>query len=204
MSDRNTTTYRPTQQARDQASAAAALGRLAQRERELFEAPAATAETPPEPEVPDVKIEGESLWVQRASGGIMIVRDTGRSTNGTEVVTFRKSISEDGDGDAYVTMTRRDFLIQHRQYGQEKDNSSSTTIPMVALAPDEEWECQDGSGSSMIITQVDYRRETVHGRDMKSQKARQIPFVQFTTGRWRKIVRKSAYARLRNPEIGED
>ena len=183
--------YRPTG-VPEAAAHAATLHRLRQEERssrDLFESPE-SVEIP----VPDIPIDKESAWVQRMSGDVMVVLDVIQATDGTDAISFRRRSAEEVE--PAVTMTRRDFLIHHKPHMPSTD---ARMPPMIPVAVDEEWECSDGSG--MVITQVDHRKEIVYGDDVKTKRHRQIPFVQFATGRWRKIVRRSVYERLRQPEI---
>lgn len=197
----NVEVYRPTGAA-DAAAAAAALHQLRREDQQhrvpapssLFEAE--SHETP----IPDIAIDKESVWVQRMSGDLMVVLDIIKATDGSEVVQFRRSNADEIE--PAVTMSRRDFLTYHRQFVRASEPEKKTPTPMLQISVDEEWECQDGSG--MIITQVDFRKEIVYGDDLKTKRHRQIPFVQFIAGRWRKIVRRSVYDRLRKPEISLD
>jgi hypothetical protein len=151
-------------------------------------------ESNPEVPVADIPIEKESIWIQRASGDLVVVIDLFKATDGSDVVSFKRSSAEEVE--PAVTMSRRDFLIYHRPH---KPSTAEQSKPLVEVSVDEEWECQDGS--AMIVTEVDARKEIVFGDDTKTRKHRQIPFGQFALGRWRKIIRRSVYERLRKPEI---
>ena len=187
-----TVPLRPTT-AGDMAAAHSALTRLAR--SDIFEA-ADSTNTP----IADVPIKIDSLWVQRVSGATMVVGEVFVSTDGIDVVKFKNLVAEENEPSS--TMTKLDFLLQHRAFTTKGSEDAPAPKPMIEISPDEEWECSDGSG--MIVTQIDFRKETVYGDDTKSRKHRQIPFIQFITGRWRKIVRRSVYERLRNPEVGLD
>lgn len=199
--------YAPIVPEGTQQAAADTLRRLRQEDqqqrapvgRDIFEAPN-IVETP----IPDIPIDRESIWVQRLGGHLMVVLDIIKATDGTDAISFRRSSAEDIE--PAVTMSRRDFLSYHRPFVSAASSSADAAVkpsqPIINVSIDEEWQCQDGSG--MIITQVDFRKEIVYGDDLKTKKHRQIPFVQFVTGRWRKVVRKSVYERLRQPEISLD
>lgn len=153
---------------------------------------------PPETPIADLPVEKESVWVQRATGDLVIVVDLIKATDGSDVVSFRRN-SADDIAEAAVTMSRRDFLIYHRAFPVNAPENATPAKPMIEVMINEEWECNDGS--AMIITQVDFRKEVVFGDDLKTKKHRSIPFGQFAMGRWRKIVRRSVYDRIRQPEI---
>lgn len=159
----------------------------------IWEAASASADAT----IAETSVEKESVWVQRASGDLMVVLDFIKAQDGSDAISFRRSAAEDIE--PAVTMTRRDFLMHHRPFITAAEVEASPTKPPIEVTIDEEWECQDGSG--MIVTQVDFRREFVYGEDLKTKRRRQIPFTQFMAGRWRKIVRRSIYDRLRKPEI---
>ncbi len=186
--------YRPPGNTVEQAQAAV-LRRVIQESpgRELFDS-SANPETP----VPDVEVEKENVWVQRASGDLMIVLDIIKATDGTDAIQFRRSSAEDIE--PAVVMTKRDFIINHRRYTPtSSEEPAKAPKPMIEVSVDQEWECQDGS--AMIVTQVDHKREIIFGDDLKTKKHRQIPFTQFATGRWRRIIRRSIYDRIRHPEL---
>jgi hypothetical protein len=191
----NDMVYRPTGPAETSAQAAALRQLRDQRApapaRDLFEVE--SVETP----MPDIAIDKESVWVQRMSGDLMVVLDIVKATDGSEAISFRRSNAEEME--PAVTMSRRDFLTYHRQYVASSSEAEKPKTPMVEISVDEEWECQDGSG--LMVTQVDFRKEIVYGDDLKTKRHRQIPFIQFIAGRWRKIVRRSVYDRIRRPEI---
>jgi hypothetical protein len=181
--------YRATGQTEIEA-AAASLHRLRNETIATLELP--NIETP----VQDTPIEKESIWVQRATGDLVVVIDTLKAIDGLDVIAFSRN-SADGI-EPSVTMARRDFLIHHRAHTHSSEDVAPSK-PMIEVSVQEEWECQDGT--SLIITRVDFRKEIIYGDDMKTKKHRQIPFAQFALGRWRKIVRRSIYDRIRQPEI---
>lgn len=166
-----------------------------QEREDLFETP-----TPAETPIVDIAVDKESMWVQRASGDLVVVIDVLKATDGTDAISFRRSTAEDLEPS--VTMTKRDFIIHHRKYSPSSDEAAKSDPPMIEVSIDQEWECQDGS--AMQITQVDFKREIVFGDDLKTKKHRQIPFAQFAAGRWRRIIRRSVYDRIRNPEFNLD
>ncbi len=145
--------------------------------------------------VPDLPIDLQTTWIQRNGGKLIVVEEIVRAQDGSEAIKFRNATD---DSEAAVTMIRRDFLIYHRPHVPTTD-APPPVPPMINVQIAEEWESQDGSG--IIITQIDSRREIVHGDDVKTKKHRQIAFIEFATGRWRRIIRRSVYDRIRKPEI---
>jgi hypothetical protein len=178
---------------------ASALHRL-RREDERFRVPAPAdifEARPIETPIPEIPIDRESVWVARIGGDTVRVIGILRAIDGSDVISFRSNRGEEEAPG--VTMSRRDFLTYHRAYVSPSEGETVSKTPPIEIVIDEEWACQDGS--SLRVTQVDFRKEIVHGDDLKTRKHRQIPFTQFLAGRWRKIIRRSVYDRIRNPEI---
>jgi hypothetical protein len=151
----------------------------------------------PTPRPADVPIAIGSRWVQRQSGMIMDIVAVTKAIDGNEVVTMKRS----GSDDAATRLLKDDFLEHHRPYGDagEKTNVSGTQFE---ISIGEEWE-EVAGGGMITVTNIDVRREMVHGDEPGSKRGRQIPFAQFTSGRWRRLIRRSAYDRLRKPDLGE-
>lgn len=178
---------------------AAALHRLRQQEeaahqqQALFGAMSKTAAIP----FQDVIIDKDSLWSQRTGGTLVVVTDVRRQADGAESIQFRQSTHDDRQPS--VIMTREDFLLNHRLC------TTGEVVPQQPFdaAVEEEWEhVQDRS--SIIITEIDTRREVIHGRDIRTGRIRQIPFVQFTANKWQKVIRRSIYDRLRSSDLDSE
>ena len=178
---------------------AAALHRLRQQEeaahqqQAIFGAMSRIAAIPSQ----EVYIDTDSLWSQRTSGTVVVVTEVRKQTDGSESIRFRQSTHDDRQ--PTVSMTREDFLLSHKLC------VAGEAIPpqLFDAAVEEEWEhIQDRS--SIVITEIDTRREVIHGKDIRTGRTRQIPFVQFSANKWQKIVRRSIYDRLRRPDLDSD
>jgi hypothetical protein len=198
----NPVLYRPP--GLEDGQAAEVLHRLRDQNQTLPVVPQAFVKTPvTETPLPEIPVVRDSLWVQRASGEIVVVVDILRAQDGSDVISFHRSTAEETEPS--VSMTRQDFLVHHRLYVSSSDKETQLAeikkqLPKIAVSPNEEWGCTDGSG--ILVTEVDFRKEAVYGNDVRTGKRRQIPFSQFAmAGQWRKIVRRSIYERIRQPDF---
>lgn len=153
----------------------------------------------PELELPEEVQEQEALvavpdgsrWTQRASGNVIEVERVVRSQDGEAVVRYRRMT--DDPINPTMSMLRRDFLQNHTPFILPDSTSPGTPLP-IDVASGDEWE--SSNGDIIIIATVDPKREIVQAEERTSKRRRMIAFVEFTNGRWRKIVRRTAYDRL--------
>lgn len=145
----------------------------------------------PESPVMDNEITAESQWIQKSSADIIEVLGIERALDGSPIIRFRRTAE---DNEPAVRLSRPDFLALHRPYNPNHPSSVDPSKPPIEITIGEEWASSDGD--SIVISSVDGRKEIVYGDDLNTKKRRQIPFAQFEGGRWRKVVRRSAYARI--------
>jgi hypothetical protein len=122
------------------------------------------------------------------------ILDVELATDGTNVVVFRR-VTHEGDAEPSVRLNRRDFIRAHRPWVPDLPAPPPAAIEVHV---GEEWASTDGD--ELIVTSVDPRKEIVHGDDPKAKRKRQIPFSQFAGDKWRRIIRKSALARILEQE----
>jgi hypothetical protein len=127
-------------------------------------------------------------WVNRSTGDIVEVDHLGRSTDGGDPIVHFKRISDTHESNSVVL--QRDFENMFRPFAQETPKIAERVVEVLK---DEEWEHGE-SGEVVRIDQVDTKRNLVIV--MASDKRRSVPMLDFVQAKWRKIVRKTAYARL--------
>jgi len=158
-----------------------------------------SAETSVEDDTPLVAIAPKTLWVNRRNGQIYQVLEVDQRPGNTVIIGL-KAFSDDADART-VRMVRADFLRYHRPYDTVVDVPSTYQNPPVLLTVDEEWESVNGD--VVTIVHVDTRTDMVTGLLQDSKQRRPIKMAEFNSGKWRKIVRKTAFDRL-NSDDGED
>jgi hypothetical protein len=128
-------------------------------------------------------------WVNRSNGEVVEVDHLGASTdNGETVVHFRR-VSDDME--VNLVLLLRDFESMFRPFTHETPRS---TVERVAeVLKDEEWEHIESLAVVRIDT-VDTKRNLVVVLD--KEKRRSVNMIDFVNGKWRKIIRRTAYARL--------
>ena len=151
---------------------------------------------------PNAIIEKGSQWVHRDTASVITVTNVIDIEDGSEAIGFRQDI---GGGILVPTMTmlRADFLTNYLPQPEEDPEASQPGPPPFKIAVEEEWECLS-DGSCIIVTEVDFRKENVFGEDTTTKKPRKIPLSLFLKKRWRKVVRRSVYDLIRNPNAGSE
>jgi hypothetical protein len=131
-------------------------------------------------------------WSNRSNGEIVEVTELGRSTDRGDTVVHFKRISDDLE--AGVVLMQLDFVTLYKPMDEPAAMAKLREESIVEVLKDEEWEHID-SGETGVIDAVDTKRNLVViiGKDTKRRTVRMIEFVN---NKWRKIVRKTAYARL--------
>jgi hypothetical protein len=151
---------------------------------------------------PNAVIEKNSRWIHRDTASVVTVTNVLRTEDGSEAIGFRQDI---GGGILVPTMTmlRADFLTNYLPQHEENSEVFQPEPPPFDISVNEEWECLS-DGSCIVVTEVDFIKENVFGEDTKTKKPRKIPLSLFLKKRWRKIVRRSIYDRIRNPDTLPD
>ena len=128
-------------------------------------------------------------WSNRSNGEIVEVTELGRSTDRGDTVVHFKRISDDLE--AGVVLMQLDFVTLYKPIDAEP---AAREEPTVEVLKDEEWEHID-SGETGVVDTVDTKRNLVIiiGKDKHRRSVRMIDFVN---NKWRKIMRRTAYARL--------
>ncbi len=129
-------------------------------------------------------------WVNRSTGDIVEVDHLGRSTEGGEPVVHFKRVSDSLE--VNTVLLQRDFETMFRPFTQE-GNFKRSTESVVEVLKDEEWEHVE-SGEAVKIDSVDTKRNLVIV--VAKDKRKSVPMLDFVNAKWRKIVRKTAFARI--------
>lgn len=137
---------------------------------------------------PSPFINKGSRWVNRSTGELVEVDRLGRSTEGDEPVVHFKRVSDSHEVNSVLLL--RDFEVIHRSYTQEFTRTSEAVAEVLK---DEEWEHVE-TGEVVVIDSVDTKRNLVIV--VAKEKRRSVLMLDFVNCKWRKIVRRTAYARL--------
>jgi hypothetical protein len=121
-----------------------------------------------------------SRWIQPENGRLVqaiSLRDG--------IVTFQQ--------DSWVNrLTIDDFVSSHRPYAKDLAQEPEVT-PLTPVFPNEEYESLEGV---IRVVSIDSKRERVEVTWADGHRRNAINLREFTTGRWRKIERRSFYERL--------
>jgi hypothetical protein len=129
-----------------------------------------------------------SRWVNRGSGQIVEVSHMGRATDSGDPVVHFKPISDDHA--ANTVALQPDFEALYRPLVPE---TTGRDEPIIEILKDEEWEHVE-TGDTVVIEAVDTKRNliTVVAKDRR----RSVRMIDFVNNKWRKIVRRTAFARV--------
>jgi hypothetical protein len=135
--------------------------------------------------------------VNNSNGDIVEVAYLGRSTDGSEPVVHFKRISDTLESNQMMLL--RDFETMHRVFAHDTTKRRERET-VVEVLKDEEWEHVE-SGEVVRIDSVDTKRNLVivmggATTPTVSAKRRSVPMLDFVNAKWRRIVRKTAFARL--------
>jgi len=133
-------------------------------------------------------------WVNRGTGEIVEVVRLGSSTDGNEPVVHFKRVSDSLE--ANMVLLQRDFDSMFRSFASTQPNNRAHE-PVVEILKDEEWEHVE-SGEVVKIDTVDTKRNLV--TVIAKERRRSVPMADFVNAKWRKIVRKTAFARIMEDE----
>ena len=138
-----------------------------------------------------------SRWVNNSNGDIVEVAYLGRSTDGSEPVVHFKRISDTLESNQMMLL--RDFETMHRVFAHDTTKRRERET-VVEVLKDEEWEHVE-SGEVVRIDSVDTKRNLVivmggATTPTVSAKRRSVSMLDFVNAKWRRIVRKTAFARL--------
>jgi hypothetical protein len=124
----------------------------------------------------------------------MIPTPGGTDPNEDTVVTYNRPADDpDRRFRSKLNMLRKDFLKFHRPYEPTQDNPPSEPLVVVDICDGDEWESVNGD--SVRVVSVNPRKTTAVVED-SAKRRREVPFKELASGRWRKIVRRTAYERL--------
>lgn len=129
-------------------------------------------------------------WVQRKTGDILEVTRVQPTDDRTTTAVHFRRVSDGVESSS--AMVLEDFLAECRPFTQK--NSAPAPVPSVFVLQDEEWEHIE-SGEVVKIDSVDSKRDLVIVAQ-KDSKRRSVALFEFVNAKWRKIVRRTAYARL--------
>lgn len=127
-------------------------------------------------------------WADRKSGSIVEVSRMGKSSEGEPVVHFRH-ISDDVEASTILLLV--DFEEHFKSIYPE---TSAREEAVVEVLKDEEWEHIE-SGETVTIDSVDTKRNLVVVQSSKTRR-RSVRMAEFVDGKWRRIVRRTAFARI--------
>ena len=139
-----------------------------------------------------------SQWRNGSTGDIVVVDRLGQSTESPETVVHFRRVSDDMK--TGMVLLQRDFETMFKPYTQErlyaKEDKSS-----VEVLKDEEWEHVE-SGITVIVESVDLKRNliVVEGKG----KRQSLPILDFQKGKWKRLIRRTAYDRLLEDEEYKD
>jgi hypothetical protein len=128
-------------------------------------------------------------WVNRSTGDIVEVVRLGSTTDGNEPVVHFKRVSDTHEPN--TVLLQRDFENMFRSYVQP--GTSTPTGRVVDILKDEEWEHVE-SGEVVKIDVVDTKRNLV--TVIAKERRKSVPMADFINAKWRKLVRKTAFARI--------
>jgi hypothetical protein len=132
-------------------------------------------------------------FVNRGTGDVVEVARIGTTTDGAEsVVHFRRISDEMREPSSMLLL--RDFELMFRPYAETAPRGVRREEHVVDVLKDEEWEHIE-SHDIVRIDSVDTKRSLVIVVVSK-EKRKSIPMRDFVEAKYRKIVRKTAYARL--------
>jgi hypothetical protein len=139
-----------------------------------------------------------SQWRNGSTGDIVVVDRLGQSTESPETVVHFRRVSDDMK--TGMVLLQRDFETMFKPYTQErpyaKEDKSS-----VEVLKDEEWEHVE-SGITVIVESVDLKRNliVVEGKG----KRQSLPILDFQKGKWKRLIRGTAWDRLLEDEEYKD
>jgi hypothetical protein len=152
--------------------------------------------TPPEEvtEEADVPTAG-SLWINRSTGDLVEVVSHSTGAFNIEAVVFRR-VSGTGDlPEPQSTMLWDDFLSHHQLRSISPAGPEPTILPGLG----EEWEHVDHT--EIEILSVDTVRQTVSFVERNTKRRRSISLHDFSSGDWRKIVRRTSFEHIMDDEF---
>ena len=139
-----------------------------------------------------------SQWKNSSTGDIVVVDRLGQSTENRETVVHFRRVSDDMK--TGMVLLQRDFETMFKPYTQERPYAKEDKISIEVLK-DEEWEHND-SGITVIVESVDTKRNlvVVEGKG----KRQSLPLLDFQKGKWKRLIRRTAYDRLLEDEEYKD
>ena len=134
-----------------------------------------------------------SRWRNSSTGDIVEVDRLGRSTEGSRepVVHFRRVSDDMGTG---MVLLQRDFETMFKPFTVERTRGDNKITVEVLMG--EEWEHVE-SGATIIVASVDTKRNLVISEPSTTHsKGRTIPLLDFSNGKWKRLIRRTAFERI--------
>jgi hypothetical protein len=134
-----------------------------------------------------------SRWRNSSTGDIVEVDRLGQSTEAHEPVVHFRRVSDDMRNG--MVLLQRDFETMFKPFTMERPKGVEEKIT-VEVMMGEEWEHAE-SGATIFIASVDTKRNLVISEpDGTHKKGRTIPLLDFSNGKWKRLIRRTAYERI--------